>query len=277
MSFTTLDVIKTHLLDNAFGQFSICRHPLQLIELEEVELPHHNLVEDSDVVKWNVDIEPALEGPISLSSYNWSVLNAQHLVEGSTVVALTSTLETVYREEVDYQMDSEGGRIRRAAGGSIPDGQTVYVHYYSYRLFDRSSDFEMDYAQGTVRRVSGSAIPDGANVLLDYAVTAGSVTDALIEQAITEAEDRIVRSLAAGYDENSTDQGLKTGATELTLAVLARDQAAEVLARLESSDSASRARQWESLAEMFETRAWRVLAPFLDPYALRSPEVRSND
>ena len=277
MSFTNPDTIKIHLLNNAFGEFPVRRYPVQLTEYDEVALPHHPLIAESDAVKWDTAIEPTLEGPISLNSFDWAVLNAQHLVEGSAIVSLTAGLDTVYREELDYQVDAENGRIRRAAGGTIPDGQTVYVHYYAYTLFERDSDYEINSVQGTIRRASGSAIPDGANVLVDYAVPAGSVTDALIEQAITEAEDRIVRALAEGYDENSTDQGLATGATELALAILARDQAAEVLARLDSSDSASRARQWESLAESFETRAWRVLAPFLDPYALRSPEVRSHD
>ncbi|MDD5088954.1 MAG: hypothetical protein PHI18_09185 [bacterium] len=277
MSFTTPDIIKTHLLNNAFGEFSVRRHPVQLSEYDDVALPHHPLVEDSDTVKWNTEIAPALEGPITLSSDNWSVLNAQHLVEDSVVVALTAGLETVYREEVDYQVDAENGRLRRAAGSGIPDGQSVYVYYFAYTLFARDSDYEINGALGTIRRAQGSAIPDGANVLVDYSVAAGSLSDVLISQAITEAEDRIIRALAGGYDENSTDQGLKTGATELALAILARDQAAEVLARLDSSDSASRARQWESLAESFEQRAWKILASFLDPYALRSPEVRSHD
>lgn len=277
MSFTTPDTIKTHLLNNAFGEFPVRGHRVRLTEYNAVALPHHPLIEDSDRVKWSAEIEPSLEGPILLSGYNWAVLNAQHLIENSLVVSLSSALGTVYLEELDYQVDAENGRIRRAAGSNIPDGQIAYVYYYAYSLFARASDYEINSAQGTIRRVSGSAIPDGATVLVDYSVPAGSVTDTLIELAITEAEDRIVRALAQGYDENSTDQGLATGATELALAILARDQAAEVLARLDSSDSASRARQWESLAESFETRAWRVLAPFLDPYALRSPEVRSHD
>jgi len=277
MSFTTPDVIKTHLLNNAFGEFPVRRHPVRLTEYDEIALPHHPLVENSDRVKWDTAIEPSLEGPLSLNSFDWAVLNAQHLVEHSLVVALAADLETVYREELDYQVDAENGRIRRAAGGAIPSGQTVYVYYYAYSLFARDSDYEMDGALGTIRRAAGSAIPDGATVLVDYSVPAASVTDTLIEQAIVEAEDRIIRALAQGYDEHSADQGLATGATELALAILARDQAAEVLARLGSSDSASRARQWESLAETFERRAWNILAPFLDPFALRSPEVRSHD
>ena len=64
--------------------------------------------------------------------------------------------------------------------------------------------------------------PDGAAVLVDYTVTAGCVEDDLVDQAITEAEDIILRSLAEEYNASSTNQGLKTGATELALSIICR-------------------------------------------------------
>ncbi|MBU0509890.1 hypothetical protein KKH27_13790 [bacterium] len=277
MSFTSLEIVKKHLLQSIIGELEIRRHPVMLPGLEEIQLPHQNLVPQSDVVKRDVEIEPALEGPLTLASYNWSVLNATHLVEGSTVVTLSDGLETVYREEVDYQVDSVNGRLRRVPGTSIPDGQTVYAYYYAYNLFVRDTDYEMDSGDGTVKRTSGSSIPDGATVLVDYTVVGGVVPDVLIEQAIVEAKDRIVRALAPGYNPNSTDQGLETGATELVLAILARDQANGVLAGRATSDAAGRAKGWQTLSELLEVRAWRTLAPFLDPYVLRSPGKQSNE
>jgi hypothetical protein len=192
------------------------------------------------------------------------------------VVTLADTVSTVYAEEVDYKMDYLDGHLVRVPGGGIPNNQPVLVYYSRYTVFSASSDYLLDTARGTVRRRSDSTIPDGATVLLDYHVTAGSVTDELIAQAILEAEDLIVRQLAPEYSAQSSAQGLQSGATMLVLAIVTRDLATEALSRRLTTDASSRAKEWQSLSVLYETRGWDTLRPYLDRYPVHAPEKRTH-
>ncbi|RPH95491.1 hypothetical protein EHM69_04275 [candidate division KSB1 bacterium] len=277
MPFTTLSIVKTHLLGSGFPALEIEDCPVTLIGTDDVELPHHNLAEDSAVVKWVTALSPTREGPIILSGYDWSGLNHNHVVRNDAVVTLSDALSHCYMAEVDFKVDHKAGRIRRVSGGAIPDQQPVYVHYHYYTPFSNDTDYLLDLAAGKIHRKESSAIPDGACVFVDYTVTAGGASDELILQAITEVQDRIVRALASGFTSGSTDQGLQTGATHLALAVIARDMAAEVLATRASTEAAARAREWQSLSDLHESRGWRILQPFLDPYLMHAPEKSSHE
>jgi len=276
MAFTTLSIIKKHLLSGVVAGLRVEDHVVQLNGTDEVELPHHGLIEKSEAVKWIVEMKPEREGPVQLTGTDWVSLAHAFLVPGSVLLTLSDALATLYTEEVDFQTDAAGGCIRRVETGGIPDLQPVLAFYLYYRLFEADSDYIMDYVAGTLRRASESSIPDGAHLFVDYEAMAGSLTDELILQAIDDVQDRIVRALAPGYSNSSTDHGLQTGATQLVLAVLARAMATEQLARRLITDSAERAREWQKMTDSFEAQGWRILRPFLDPYQLHSPEKVSH-
>lgn len=272
MAFTSLSVIKKHLLRSDFGSVRIENQVVQLNGTDDIELPHHGLIEESEAVKWIAQMAPEREGPLQLSGTEWTSLKRTHLVPNSILLTLSDALNTLYVEEVDFQTDVTPGQIRRVESGSIPDLQPVLAFYLAYDLFERDTDYVVDEAAGTLRRIADGQIPDGAHVLVDYEVLAGSMTDELILQAIDDVQDRIERALAPGYSASSTDHGLQTGATQLVLAVLARAMATEQLARRLITDSAERAREWQKMTDAFEAQGWRILRPFLDPYQLHSPE-----
>jgi hypothetical protein len=272
MSFTSLSTVKKHLLSSGFGPLTLADYPVQLCAQTDVELPHHNLVEGSDVVKWRIEITPEVEGPFVLTGEDWVALSSGNLVPHETVVSTSPTARAIYSDELDYQVDCAQGRVHRLASGGIPDSQTVWVFSTRYAIFQRDSDYHLDSARGLVHRLTDGAIPDGAHVLVDYTVTAGSVTDELIQQAIAETDDLIVRTLSTAYNSSSTDPGLQTGQTELVMAIVARDLAVEVLSRRTSTEAAARAKEWQNLSVLYENRAWQTLRPFLDPYASHSPE-----
>jgi hypothetical protein len=272
MSYTTLPIIKKHLLSAGFGPLRIENQSVMLNGETEVELPHHNLVDQSESVKWAPQIQATVEGPIVLTGTDWVALGSGRIVSGGAVVATGQSLAAIFAEESDYQLDYAQGRIRRVATGSMADPQTVWVFSHHYSMFARDQDYQLDCGRGMLHRIDGGAIPDGAHVLVDYEVTAACVTDELINQAITEGEDLIGRTLSSTYSTGTGTQGLQTGATQLAMAILARDMAVEVLSRRTSTDAAARAKEWQSLATLYETRAWETLRPFLDPYALHSPE-----
>ena len=270
MSFTTALLIKKHLLTSPFPELVIRNHPVTLTEMDPVELPHHNLVSESDVVKWDTHAAPVADNSVTLKSEEWQNINHAQVVPGTVLVTLSEALTTIYVEELDYQVDYAAGRIRRLAGGSIPDYQLVLIYYSYYSLFERGTDYTIDSENGILTRREDGDIPNGASVLVDYTVTSGTVEDDLIAEAITEAEDVIVRFLAPEYNASSADQGLKTGATELALSIICRAQAMEALARRATSDVSGRAKEWQQLARMYEQKAWQTLAPFLLPMSLRS-------
>lgn len=270
MSFTTPVLVKTHLLTSTFPQLVIRNHPVTFSGAAGIELPHHNLVAGSAAVKQDLQLAPHMDTTVTLNLEKFSALEHAHLVPGTVLVTLSEALGTVYVEELDFQVDYTAGTIRRLASGSIPNMQPVIVYYSYYTVYQRDTDYTLDDATGLLTRDPGGAIPNGATVFVDYTVTAGTVEDDLIAQAITEAEDLILRFLAPEYNASSTDQGLKTGATELALSIICRAQAVEALSRRATTDIPGRAKEWQQLSRFYEQEAWETLAPFLLPMSLRS-------
>jgi len=276
MSWTNRTTVKTHLQDAQTDILHFEDEPITLNGTTAAPLLHRLLTEDSETVKWCILNAPVSDGPITLTGTDWSQLAHANIVPDSVVVALDETLSQMYVAEKDYIIDGEQGRIRRTSSSSIPSQTEVYVHYLYCALFQKTTDYVIDYDAGTIARAANGAIPDGATVLADYDVAAATTSDALIDQAIVEAEDKILAHLSSDYNPSSTDQGLKTGATELALALIAEAKAMEALANITLSNPNNRAAEWLNLAQKLETQAWRTLAPFLDPTARRSSAVRSN-
>ena len=274
MAFTDLQTVRKHLISSKIPEQEVREHPVYLSGTNEVELPHGNLVESSETVKWVNRIHPEQDGSIQLITEKWAAINATFLIPGTVVVVTDDDLATVYVEEKDYVIDHQEGLIRRVASGDIPNLQQVFVHFERFDVFEQTTDYTMDYEDGKITRTAGSGIPSGTTVLVDYTVAEGSLEDAMIEQAITEAEDIVLRSLSSEYDESSDDQGLTTGATQLSLSIFARSMAAETLVANRSSDAHSRSREWQSLAAQLEAQAWQTLGSFLDPNKLNSPVVQ---
>jgi len=276
MSWTNRTTVKTHLQDAQTDIFHFEDEPITIEGTTPAPLSHRLLLEDSETVKWCILNAPVSDGPITLTGTDWSDLAHTNIAPDSVVVTLDETLSQTYMLEKDYIIDYEQGRIRRTSSSSIPSQTVVKVFYLYYAPFQKTTDYTMDYDAGTIARVTDGAIPDGATVLVDYDAAAATVSDALIDQAIVEAEDKILAHLSSDYGPSSTDQGLKTGATELALALVAEAKAMEALANVTLSNPDNRAAEWLKLAQKLETQAWRTLAPFLDPTARRSSVVRSN-
>ncbi|MBU1637305.1 hypothetical protein KKC97_06515, partial [bacterium] len=245
--------------------------PITLVGQTSFKLPDKNLQTASEIVKWKYTVHPCVDGPLELIAGKGIPIKDDHLVPGSAVVTLNDGLDTVYYEEKDYRIDYMHGMIFRLEHGAIPDQQFVYVYYEKYELFTLSSDYTIDYEDGYIARTQNSEIPDGATVLIDYTICKGGIEDELIDQAIIEAEDIILRSLAPEYDALSTDQGLETAATLLALSIVARGLAAGTLTSDRASDAYNRAREWQNLSAFWERKAWDAMGPFLDPCSLRSP------
>lgn len=270
MSFTDLATVRKHLVASNIPSLLIENTRITLVGTTDLDLPHDNLVNGSEIVKRFSSGIPTRDTGVLLTNEDEVPLSAKNLVRDSVVAASDLALSSIFSEELDYRVDHEAGTIQRMAAGAIPNSYPVAVWFDNYKIFELSADYVMDYPQGKIRRAAGSTIPDGATLMIDYTISQGSAEDTLIEQSIVEAHDIIERGLRDGYDGTSTDQGLKTGATYLTLAIVARGMAALALTKNTGTDANSRAREWQQLSEKWTAAAWNVLAPFVNPHLLRS-------
>ncbi len=277
MSWTDLTTVKKHLQESTTAATAIENQEHVLSGTSRVQLEHRSLTSASEEVK-TIDLaSPFSEGAKTLTGTNWTGLTHQDIVPDSMVVTADQALDTVYVEGTDYVVNYEVGRIRRVAGTSIPDGGTVYVWYFYYTVHTKDTDYQIFYSSGELNRIDGGAIADASTVYVDYTTSAGTVTDDLINQAITEAEDKILARLKDEYGASSTDQGLKTGATELTLAIVCNAKAMDMMLKLPSDDADGVARQWREMSHRYGVQAWQTLDRFLQPHSRRGPQAKTNE
>ncbi|MFH0765402.1 MAG: hypothetical protein V2A61_03175, partial [Calditrichota bacterium] len=205
----------------------------------------------------------------------WKALDYDQLIPQEIVAAADEGLSAVYELDKDYAFDPATGKIRRIAGGAISDGASVTVYYRRYTEKTRDVDYVLDEASGTLAVTTSGTLEPSTTVYVDYQIAATSGADQLIEEAIKEAEDKIATRLKDSYSAESTDQGLITGATELTLAIIDRGLASRALSD-GGTAAEGRARGWRELSEHYERAGWMTLRPFLAGVSLRPPEKKAN-
>ena len=276
MSWTDATTIKRHLMQSDIAASTVENEEHTLWGTDSVQLHSAVITEDSEKVK-TIDLsQPYSEGSKVLNGTSWRALTNDEIVPGSVVVADDAIRSNIYIEGTDYVIDYDEGKIRRETGGSISDGGTVYIWYLYYTVHTKDTDYSIDCEAGTLTRIGAAGIADGGIVYVDYTTTASTVPDALISEAITEAEDKILIRLAEGYDGSSSDQGLKTGACELAISIIANAKAMDIMNRLHSDDSDDMARQWREMSSRYEKQAWRTLSSFLHKPAVRAARTKIN-
>ena len=276
MSWTDTTTIKKHLMqsDVAIGTVENEQHTLWAED--EVQLHSAVITESSEAIK-TIDLnQPYAESSKILNGTSWRSLSHAEITPGSMVVADDAIRSNIYIEGTDYVIDYDAGNIRRVSGGSISDGGTVYIWYLYYTVHTKDSDYTIDYTDGALARIAGGGIADGGIVYADYTTTASTIPDALISEAITEAEDKILARLADGYDGSSSDQGLKTGAAELAISIICNAKAMDIMNRLHSDDSDNMAKQWREISKRYARQTWETLSRFLKKPGLRAARTKIN-
>lgn len=264
MSWTSLATVRKHLQETSTPATVIEDEEHVLNGTTQVQLAHASITSLSDKVK-TIDLgSPYSMGAVVLSGTSWRSLSHANLVPYSAVVAGNLSLDTIYIEGTDYVLDYEEGKLKRVTGTAIPDGGTVYVWYFYYTVQVKDTDYQIDYSAGKLNRTANGAIADGSTVYVDYTTSAGTVTDDLINEAITEAEDKILARLKDKYSSSSADQGLITGATELTLSIVCNAKAMDMMLKSPSDEADGAATQWRAMSLRYEEQAWETLDRFLN-------------
>lgn len=269
MAFTSPDLVRAHLNGLRLGEAAITAATVILNAATPSQLPHQGLIAGSVIVKSRRSIAPVHESR-TLGS-GWIILGHAQLIADSVVVANDSSLGQVYLENLDYVVDCAGGRVRRIDSGDIAPAQSVVIWYSHFHVYTEGDDYSVNTSAGEISRRSTGDIADGQQVQVDYTVALGSVSDAMIDQAIAESGEAVLL-LVNDIHHDSPAPGLVIGATHLAVAQLARMRAAATLA--DSSISASVARAaaqlWLDIASQYDRWARTFLARFANPVAARS-------
>lgn len=271
-NWTTATLVKDHLLHAFQGSLHFEDEEVTLSGTTPSNLQNRLLSSASETVKWNIGKVPT-EETVTMTDQTPETLSNSYIIKGSVFVSLHPVLDTTYVEQKDYIVAYDSSNIWRPSGSTIPNTTVVYVWYLYSTKFTITTDYLIDYKTGTLTRVAGGGIPNEATVLIDYDVDAASISDALIDAAILEAEDKILGRLSTSYGAASADQGLKTGATEFALSIILQALNIYVLQHEGISDADQRAEEFRNQSLKFENQAWRTLAPFLDPSARSRPQA----
>lgn len=117
-----------------FGNVSI---EIEFIWEEIADIDLWNLVlHGGNITTSTSGTQAATDEDVVLTGTNWIALvhAADFTFDG--LVAVTNEAGSVtYTEGTDYYLDRKGGHLKRIAGGSITDGQTVRVDY-TYNTYD---------------------------------------------------------------------------------------------------------------------------------------------
>lgn len=282
MGFTNIDLVRKHIREHALGTTEIENISCHLLGQTPFQLPHTNLLLNSEKVKGKEQTIPIQE-EVSFSSSDVVSLSHQELIEDTVVVARDSSLGKIYVENIDYAIDYDSGTITRLPDGAIPQESEVVVWYLYFRIYVKDTDYRIDYDKGQITRMASGAIEDGQRVLADYTAEFGLLSDEVIANAIVEANDKIVKVIDPSF-VNSIDQSLVTAETYLAVSILCNIKALEVMSQTGSvQHTASAARflslGWANMSSVYRERAFDLLkgfskqpGGFCSPYAARSTE-----
>ncbi len=276
MGWTDIETVEKHLLGLAVSGLPSGDVIVTLNGTDETQLPHHCIEPHSEMVASMLRIKPEGPSAIVLNDYDWNSLGWQPLLEDTVCVAYSSLPYGKYIENTDYAVDYENGRIKRLPLTSITNGSTVYAWFMPLTVYTRDVDYILDTAKGTIRRKEGTSISDPARLLVRYNAHSVTSTSSLISTAITEAEDKIAVRLRDGYTIESKDQGLKTGATELTLSIICDDLALSMLNSNSDPGADDRARRFMDLSARYESKASATLSRFLTQPLQTGTQVQSS-
>lgn len=280
MGFTNIDLVKKHILEHELGTVKKENVAVHLVGEVSFQLPHILLLTGSEKVKAKEQNIPSSE-KISFASSDTVNLSQMDLIPDTVVVAKDSSLGEIYVENVDYSILYDGGKITRLLGGSIPEGSSVVIWYLFFRVYARDTDYQIDYAKGLIKRIATGDIEEGQWVLVDYQVELALLSDEVMENAIKEANDQVLKYIDSSHT-NSSDQSLVSAETYLAVSILCNIKAMEAMTQNVASGSGWQAQSlslaWSRMSNTYREQAYRLLEDFRrDPGDLRSPYAARSD
>lgn len=262
MAYTTIETIKKILqtLPTVFP--NIYNEEIILNLFDKSYLQYNNIDTGSENVKIIRAVEPTEQTGIVLNDFNFSDLSADLIVPKTVVVAENNTIQTVYIENKDYIIDYQTGKIARATGTSISNGQSVFVAYLPFTKLTDGSDYNINLTEGSINRRAGTSIPDRATLYVDYSHAQVDVSDDLINECIDETTaifDKLIKDSVIG----STEKAIESAATNYTMYIICLSQSQKTL-RAFRADSNDIGKEWMNLSKSYLETAETFLSSYLN-------------
>ena len=270
MSYTNVELVGIHLAGNAPRQDQVADQVLTLSGSAPVTF-FDGAVDAGSVRVKSIHGHQLTRNGIALSSAGVA-LSSSPIVPGSVVVAGDTSLGNVYKENVDYVVGYRDGALAIKAGGGLGVGAQAIVWYQAYAVYVEGRDYRLDAPRGQLNRLSGGGIGDGERVWLDYRPVLGSFEQAMLEQAVTEANGTVEREIDP-HGQFGADPILQAAATYCALSIVCRSAAVRSLATGYHDDKTALA--WMKLADTFAERSQDYLTQFHPPAAGLSAPVRA--
>jgi len=258
MSFTTVEIVKKHLMENHLVISQIDSEATKINADSTASLRYPPVSQQSEKVKAKENIKPDYK-KILVPQDSQIVLDKSELIRDSVVVASDSSLGTIYKENLDYTVDYDNGVVTRITSGNIPLGSYVSIWYMPYRVYSRGVDYSIDYTKGEIKRLSAGDIEPGQWLYIDYESEHAFIEDETIVNAINEANEQVLNFIDTVYS-SSTDRSLVVAETYLTVAIICRIKALwAVSSGLKNFVSST----WSALADQYKRDAYLFLEKFV--------------
>ncbi|MCD6161186.1 MAG: hypothetical protein J7K40_02090 [candidate division Zixibacteria bacterium] len=257
MSFTTVEIVKKHIIENRISVGQVYSEPVKLIAGTPAKLKYPPVQSASEKVKAKEQNKPDYEAIIFPVS-DKAALDKSDLLRDSVVVASDSSLGQIYRENLDYTVDYNKGALIRISSGDIAPEAVVSVWYMPYRVYERGADFSIDYANGEITRLSSGDIEACQLVYIDYISEYSELDEQTINNAINEANEQILNYIDSAF-ASSSDKSLVIAETYLAVSIICRIKALQTLSSMTNKSSCA---SWSVLTDQYKHDAYLLLEKF---------------
>lgn len=257
MSFTTIAIVKKHIVENRISIGQVYLEPVKLIAGAPAKLKYPPVQNESEKVKAKEQNKPDYES-VMFPASDRVALSKSDLMRDSIVVASDSSLGQVYKENLDYTVDYNDGELSRISSGDISAGAEVSVWYMPYRVYARGTDFSINYTNGEIMRLSSGNLKTGQLVYIDYISEYSELDEQTITNAINEANEQILNYIDSVFS-SSSDKSLVIAETYLTVSIICRIKALHALSSMTNKSSCS---SWTVLADQYKRDAYLLMEKF---------------
>ena len=260
MSYTNAALVRNHI------EFVQPVH--QMITNQRTSFTNNDFQSffNGQIVNGSVVIKSLKEYKHQLSSLivtdGENVISNLPVVDGSVLCASNNSLTQIYKENIDYIIDYTRGTVVFPSSGTISKDDHVTFFYLPYFIYQENSDYKINYESGKIALPVSSKIQFGEVVYIDYQPAVLIYSDAVIENAVVEA-NAIIEQTVDPNQQFGANIVLQTAATYRALEILCRSSAVKDLASQSGRESSAKA--WITLGDVYLLRSQELIRSFTEP------------
>ena len=261
MAYTNIELLRQHLEFTQPVSHRISDQQLQILDDSYVRFYNGSIQKKSVTVK---NIQSTVQAKFSLTvGMTKQQFSSVPLVPGSLLVTTDSSLGTIYKENIDFIINYSEGTFTAIDTGALTDGMQLILFAVPYTVYNENQDYRINYDTGSIQRIISGNILPGETVFLDYLPLNSSHSDALLNNAVLEA-NAIIEMTVDPNRQFGANIVLQTAATYQAMEILCRASAARELASGTKDDRT--AAVWIKLSELYLTRSRNLIESFVEPF-----------